>query len=53
MKIHIENTKADKSTSLKTFERISKYQDLEIEIGKIGQHKKMVLPITIVILGMI
>ena len=44
---------ADKNTSLKTFEKLSKYKDLEIEIEKSWKEKTKMLPIIIGALGVI
>ena len=44
---------SDKNTSLKTFEKLSKYKDLEIEIERSWKEKTKMLPIIIGALGVI
>ena len=43
----------DKNTSLKTFEKISKYKDLEIEIERSWQEKSKTIPIVVGALGVV
>ena len=44
---------SDTNTSLKTYEKISKYKDLEIEIAKSWKYKVKTIPIVIGALGVI
>ena len=44
---------SDRNTSLKTYEKISKYKDLEIEIEKTWKEKTKTVPIVIGSLGVI
>ena len=44
---------ADRNTSLKTFEKLSKYKDLDIELAKSWKVKTKTLPIIIGALGLI
>ena len=44
---------ADKNTSLKNFEKLSKYKDLEIELGKSWNMKMKTVPIIVGALGVI
>ena len=43
----------DTNVSLKIFEKLSKYKDLEIELTKIWHMKATALPVAIVALGMV
>ena len=47
------NVPSDRNTSLKEFEKISKYKDLEIEIQKMWHLKTQTIPVIIGALGMI
>ena len=44
---------ADKNISLKEFQKLSKYKDLEIEVTKIRELKTKTIPVLIGALGMI
>ena len=44
---------SDRNTSLKTYEKLSKYKDLEIELGKSWKMKMKTVPVIIGSLGVI
>ena len=44
---------ADKNISLKEFQKLSKYKDLEIEVTKMRKLKTKTIPVVIGALGMI
>ena len=44
---------SDQSISLKEFQKLSKYKDLEIEVIKMWKLKKKIIPVVIGALGMI
>ena len=44
---------ADKNISLKEFQKLSKYKDLEIEVTKLWKLKTKTIPFVIKVLGMI
>ena len=44
---------SDKNVSSKTFEKLSKYKDLEIEIGKTWHFRARIIPVVIGALGLV